>query len=192
MMGKGMDRKYDRQPDHGRRSLLRAAALLSAGGTLLVPHLAAARAAVPRQLAFRHLHTNEKISLTYYADGRYLSSELAKAARFLRDFRSGEVYPIDPALLDYLYAVQLAMGSRGVFEVISGYRSPATNRLLRRTSTGVARRSLHTRGKAIDVRLTGVDTAQLRDTALSLRRGGVGYYRKSDFVHLDTGRVRSW
>lgn len=191
-MGKRKDRHYAETPDQGRRSMLRVAALLTAGSGMFIPQLAAARSSAPRRLAFYHLHTDEKMSFTYYADGRYLSSELVQASRFLRDFRTGDVHPIDPALLDYLFATRLAMGGRGVFEVISGYRSPATNRLLRRASSGVAKRSMHTRGKAIDVRLTGIDTAKLRDAALSLKRGGVGYYRRSDFVHLDTGRVRSW
>jgi uncharacterized protein YcbK (DUF882 family) len=190
-----MARRYKNRIDQcnrDRRSLLRVAALLAAGASGLLPRMAVALSHAPRRLSFHHLHTNERISVVYYADGRYVSSELAKATRFLRDFRTGDVHAIDPDLFDYLYAAQRATGSRGVFEVISGFRSPATNRMLRRASTGVARRSLHTRGKAIDVRLTDIDTAKLRDAALALRRGGVGYYRKSDFVHLDTGRVRSW
>ena len=138
------------------------------------------------------MHTNEKVSIVYHADGRYLTAELERATRFLRDFRTGEAFPIDPSLFDFLYAARVAMASHGVFEVISGYRSPATNAMLRRAGNGVAKRSMHTMGKAIDVRLTDVDTSALRDAALQLRRGGVGYYRKSDFVHLDTGRVRNW
>jgi uncharacterized protein YcbK (DUF882 family) len=184
--------KHIDQGNLGRRALLRAAVLLAAGGPVLMPRLAAALSPGPRRLSFHHLHTNERISIVYYADGRYLSSELAKATQFLRDFRTGDVHPIDPNLFDYLYAAQRATASRGVFEIISGYRSAASNTMLRRTSTGVARQSLHTKGKAIDVRLSDVDTAKLRDAALALKRGGVGYYRKSNFVHLDTGRVRSW
>lgn len=185
-------RKHDNRPTRGPSSLSRRAVVLAAGGAMILPRLASALVPGPRRLSFHHTHTNEKLSIAYYADGRYLSSELAKATRFLRDFRTGDWYPIDPQLFDYLFAVQLATGSRGVFEVISGYRSAATNTMLRRMSTGVAKRSMHTRGKAIDVRLTDIDTVALRDAALALERGGVGYYRKSDFVHLDTGRVRSW
>lgn len=175
-----------------RRRLLAAGLALAAGGQVLLPRRALARSSAPRRLSFHHLHTNEKISVVYYADGRYLEAALVRVTRLLRDFRTGEVHPIDPRLYDFLHAARAAIGSRGVFEVISGYRSPATNEMLRRTSTGVARRSLHTKGMAIDVRLTDVDTRTLRDAAKILRRGGVGYYRKSDFVHLDTGRVRSW
>ncbi|MCZ7566575.1 MAG: DUF882 domain-containing protein [Burkholderiales bacterium] len=112
--------------------------------------------------------------------------------RLLRDFRTGEAHAIDVALLDTLHALCAACGGR-TFEIISGYRSPTTNAMLRRTSVGgVAKRSLHMDGRAIDVRLVGVDTARLRDAAKALGRGGVGYYRESDFVHLDTGRARSW
>ena len=175
-----------------RRSFLGAVALLAAGGSGMLPRSVAAAFYAPRRLSFHHMHTNEKLSVVYYADGRYLSSELAKAMQLLRDFRTGDIHPIDPKLFDYLYATQNATGSHGMFEIISGYRSPASNAMLRRTSSGVAKRSLHTQGRAIDVRLTDIDTVKLRDSALALKLGGIGYYRKSDFVHLDTGRVRSW
>ena len=178
--------------DGRRRALLATGLVLAAGSSLLVPRPAAAHAKPPRRLSFHHTHTNEQISVVYHADGRYLTAELEKATRFLRDFRTGDAHPIDPLLFDFLYAAKVATGSCGVFEVISGYRSPATNAMLRRAGNGVAKRSMHTRGKAIDVRLTDVDTRVLRDAALKLRHGGVGYYRRSDFVHLDTGRVRSW
>ena len=111
---------------------------------------------------------------------------------FLRDFRNGEVHPIDPQLLDQLHRVASATGSKTSYEVISGYRSPATNRALHERSSGVATRSLHLEGRAIDVRLPGVPLADLRDAALSLAAGGVGYYPGSRFVHLDTGRPRHW
>ncbi|HLE65999.1 MAG TPA: DUF882 domain-containing protein, partial [Burkholderiales bacterium] len=108
-----------------------------------------------------------------------------------RDFRTGETHPIDPRLLDTLN-VLCALCGGGVFEVISGYRSPKTNAMLRGAGGGVAEHSLHVEGRAIDLRLTGFRTARLRDAAIALGRGGVGYYPKSDFVHLDTGRVRNW
>lgn len=190
-MKHGYDDELDRF-DGRRRALLAAGLVLAAGGAALAPRAVAAHAKPPRRLSFQHMHTNEKISVVYHADGHYLTAELEKATRFLRDFRTGDAYPIDPSLFDFLHAAKIATGSRGVFEVISGYRSPATNAMLRRAGNGVAKRSMHTMGKAIDVRLSDVDTRALRDAALQLRRGGVGYYRKSDFVHLDTGRVRSW
>ena len=111
---------------------------------------------------------------------------------FLKDFRNGEKIAIDPALLEFLYDLQRTLGSTGTFEVISAYRSPQTNEMLRSRSNGVARRSQHLLGKAIDVRLDDVDLATLRDTAIAMKRGGVGYYPRSNFVHLDAGRVRRW
>jgi uncharacterized protein YcbK (DUF882 family) len=145
-----------------------------------------------RQLSFYHTHTSEKLSVTYFSDGQYVASSLAELNHFLRDFRTGDVTEMDPGVFDILFEIQQATGSTGTFEVISAYRSPATNEMLRSNSGGVAKNSQHLLGTAIDVRLTDLDTTELRDTALELQRGGVGYYSKSDFVHVDTGRVRQW
>lgn len=145
-----------------------------------------------RSLKFFNTHTGEQLATTYWADGQYLTGELTAIDRLLRDHRSGDVFTIDRRLFDILYALQQRAGARGTYEVISGYRSPATNNLLRRNSGGVARDSLHTHGQAIDIRLTGVALADLRRAALDLRAGGVGYYANSNFIHLDTGRVRTW
>ena len=144
-------------------------------------------------LSFYHTHTGEKLTIEYSCDG-CPPAVLKKLDHFLRDFRTGEVAPIDPALLDILYGIQLQTFNTGVIEIISGYRSPKTNTLLRSKSTnsGVAKKSLHMQGKALDIRLTHLKTRKLRDIAISLRQGGVGYYAKSDFVHIDTGRFRTW
>lgn len=146
----------------------------------------------PRTLAFSHLHTGERARVTYFESGRYLDDGLAELNQLLRDFRTGEVTAIDPALFDILHGVQRLAGSGGTYEIISGYRSPATNEALRKAGRGVVRKSQHTLGKAIDVRLSDLDTAKLRDAGISLGQGGVGYYASSNFVHLDTGRVRRW
>ena len=146
----------------------------------------------PHQLCFYHQHTREKLDIVYRDSGAYLPDALEQISYLLRDFRSGEIYPIDPSLLDYLHAVKARTGSQSEFEIISGFRSPATNAMLRNLTDGVAKRSLHMQGKAIDVRMNDVPTASLRKAALNLRRGGVGHYPQSDFVHLDTGRFRSW
>ena len=146
----------------------------------------------PRALSFAHLHTGERPSLEYYCDGRYQPDALAAVNHLMRDFRTGEVGTMDPALLDLLHRLSGLTGTRRPFEIISGYRSPATNEALRRRSGGVASHSLHMKGQAIDIRLADVPLAQLRDAALSMRGGGVGYYLQSDFVHVDTGRVRAW
>ncbi len=177
-----------------RRRLLRGIAAGLPGMLLLghVPREARARAAEVRGLSFYHTHTDERCSVVYYEDGDYLADGIAEANRLLRDFRTGEVHPIDTGLLDFLYAVQEKTNSRSRFHVISGYRSPKTNAMLRDKSKGVAKKSLHMQGRAIDIRLAGVDTSFVRKAALALQRGGVGFYKKSDFVHLDTGRVRFW
>jgi uncharacterized protein YcbK (DUF882 family) len=133
------------------------------------------------------------LRVTYVENGVPVPEALAEISRFLRDFRTGDVHPIDPDLLDALYALRTRAGDRGTYEIISAYRSPRTNEMLRNSGGGgVAKRSLHMEGKAIDVRLTGVRTSRLREEALALHVGGVGYYPDSDFVHVDTGRVRQW
>ncbi len=139
-----------------------------------------------------NLHTSEKLHLEFFRDETYVPASLAAIQVFLRDYRNGEQHVIDPKLMDYLYDVASALGVEPVFSVISGYRSPQTNEQLRERSDGVARHSLHLEGRAIDVRLAGVDSADLATHARALGRGGVGYYRKSDFVHLDTGAYRTW
>ena len=140
-------------------------------------------------LSFYHTHTRETLKLNLKEKS---SKMLRTVNRFLRDFRTGEVRSIDPQLLDILGRIQKLSGRSGTFEVISGYRSAATNQMLRKASNKVAKKSLHMAGQAIDVRLTGLRTRDLRDLACSLKKGGVGYYPDSNFVHIDTGRVRTW
>lgn len=172
-----------------RRLLLKGLGALSLG---LGYTTARANGMEACQLSFRHTHTDETLSVVYRRDGLYDPRALAQVNHLLRDFRSGDVAMIDPALLDILHALGTTCGSH-CFEIISGYRSPATNAMLRkRGGGGVARHSLHMEGRAIDVRVTGLDSARLRDAALDLGLGGVGYYPIEDFVHLDTGRVRAW
>jgi uncharacterized protein YcbK (DUF882 family) len=148
-----------------------------------------------RSLAFDHTHTRERINLVYAVDGDYVPDALTSLNRFLRDHYSGTVGRMDPQLFDLLHQVRLALGGKSLsaFEVISGYRCPETNDHLRNSrGGGVAKRSLHMEGKAIDVRIPGVPLAELRDAAMSLQAGGVGYYPREQFVHIDTGRVRNW
>ena len=159
---------------------------------LLLPWGTDAPASDGRSLSFLHTHTNQRLTVTYYRDGAYVPEALEELNRFLSDFRTGDVVEMDPALFDILHTLQKAAGSTGTFEVISAYRSPETNEMLRRRSSGVAKHSQHLLGKAIDVRLADVDTLTLRGLALSLQSGGVGYYPRSNFIHVDTGRVRRW
>lgn len=145
-----------------------------------------------RTLSFYHTHTNKTLDIIYARSGFYDQLALERVNFFLRDFRTEEVHPIDPGVLDVLWLIQQKMDCNGPYEVISGYRSPNTNKTLRGRSKGVAKRSLHMEGKAIDIRLTGANTYRVRDCAVALKSGGVGYYAKSNFVHIDTGRVRTW
>jgi uncharacterized protein YcbK (DUF882 family) len=159
------------------------------------PGVIASTATAPvrdRELSFYNTHTGEKLSATYWSDGSYLDDGLEQISWLLRDHRTGIASPIDPELLDLLHQLQAKIEHQGEFHVISGYRSPATNDMLSKRSSGVAKHSYHMLGKAIDVRLPDFDTLQLRKAAKSLKGGGVGYYASSDFVHLDVGRVRYW
>lgn len=181
------------QVDFFRRRLLHTAALIvPIVAVLPAEPVLAAIGKKQRTLSFYHTHTSEKLAVTYFENDLYIPSALEKINSFLRDFRSGEVHPIDTKLLDILYSLQCNTGSKGTFDVISGYRSQTTNTMLRGRSNGVAKRSLHTEGKAIDIRLLDVNCKTIRDSAKALKAGGVGYYGKSNFVHLDTGRVRAW
>ena len=145
-----------------------------------------------RKLSFYHTHTHETLEVTYAVGGEFVESALVEVNEFLADFRTGGATVMDPDLLEVIYDVRASLGSDATFEVISAYRSPETNEMLRGNSSGVAKNSQHLLGKAIDVRLRDVATSDLRDAAIKLQRGGVGYYEESDFVHMDTGRVRRW
>jgi uncharacterized protein YcbK (DUF882 family) len=180
----------DQLPNPERRRFL--AGLSSFSALVLAGSASAFADREERLLSFFHTHTSDRLTIPYFADGGYISESLERLGRFLRDHRTGEEHRIDPALFDVLHDLKRATGTRGPFHVISAYRSPKTNERLRAVGRGVARGSLHLQGKAIDVRLGDVSSAVLRDAARELSRGGVGYYRQSDFVHLDTGRVRSW
>ena len=173
-----------------RRGILKTV-LGTSFASLLLP-VARAVETGERRLSFSHTHTGEQLDVTYVRDGQHIDSALAEVNEFLADFRTGDVTTIDPDLLDFLYDIRVSLSSEGRYEVISAYRSPATNEMLRSQGNGVVRNSQHLLGTAIDVRLAGVELTRLRDTAIAMQRGGVGYYEASDFVHIDTGRVRRW
>jgi len=145
-----------------------------------------------RRLTLKNLHTPEVLEVVYRRGDQYVPEALVQVEVLLRDYRTGDRHPIDPQLLDILFEVAQSVGVDPEFSVISGYRSAQTNAMLHERSAGVASHSLHMDGRAIDVRLTQVNCADLADKALAMKRGGVGYYCQSDFVHLDTGRVRTW
>ncbi len=177
---------------HSLHRATQVGALAAAAGAMVATP-ARASVAGPRRLALVHTHTGERISLAYAVDEHYVPSALGALDHFLRDHYSGSVGRIDPQLFDLLHRVHAMLGANGPFEIISGYRDGATNAVLRETrGGGVARHSLHMEGRAVDVRLPGVALAELRDAARSLRAGGVGFYARERFVHLDTGRFRTW
>jgi uncharacterized protein YcbK (DUF882 family) len=174
-----------------RRRFISGTAVCGVSMALLGPTSILAETKRPHPLRLYHTHTGESLSIEFSPHSCEPGTHAA-INHFLRDFRTGEVHPIDTELLALLCAIQRSAGSTGTYEIISGYRSEKTNALLRKKSGGVARKSLHMRGLAVDVRLTDLHTTALRDLAWSQQGGGVGYYRKSNFVHLDTGRVRRW
>lgn len=179
-------------PDHSRRRFLHAGAA-SLVALALGPSAARGAALAPRRLRLRNAHTGERLDVTYF-DGGLLPGPMGELDRFLRDFRTGEQHPIDPGVLDVAWGLGQAAGrADGEMEIVSGYRSRRTNEMLRgRVDSGVASHSLHLVGRALDLRLPGVPTRHLRDLAVAMGRGGVGFYAASDFLHVDTGRPRRW
>ncbi|MDH3561545.1 MAG: DUF882 domain-containing protein [Gammaproteobacteria bacterium] len=174
-----------------RRDFLRLGAGV-AGALVLPPAFAKATAAVERRLSFTNTHTGESLKTTYWVEGEYLDGSLQEVNAILRDHRTDEVISIDKGLLDLLFVLQSQVDSKDVYHIISGYRSPATNAMLNGKSRGVAKRSYHMRGMAIDIRLQGCELKSLQRAALALQAGGVGYYPSSDFIHVDVGPVRNW
>jgi uncharacterized protein YcbK (DUF882 family) len=177
-----------------RREFLKLSAGALAAGMLPLPALAATLKSVDakRTLDLFNTHTRETLKVCYFDGSGYRPEALDRIDYILRDYRADEILPIDPLLLDQLFALKTRIQPRTPFHVISGYRTPATNAMLRRSTTGVARTSMHTKGRAIDIRLPGYSTRRLRKLSIALKAGGVGFYPKSDFVHLDTGKVRTW
>lgn len=177
---------------HGRRRFLSAAGLAGAGWLLGRPAFGDPAPQPPRSLSFLNTHTGEKVSAVYWADGSYRPEGLAAIDRVLRDHRTGNIHAIDRRLLDVLHALRQDVGTKAPFHVISSYRSPKTNALLRSNGRAVAEKSLHMEGRAADVRLPGVALDDLHRAAVARKAGGVGYYSGPAFVHVDVGRVRYW
>lgn len=191
-----------------RRRFLRLGGLSVLGGVLLCGHSAAvaavtgtdtgrvrvpsATASAQRYLGLHNIHTGENLSCVYWRQGDYDPTAITQVDRLLRDHRTGEIRSIDPALLDQLDAIAQRLQVAPEFHVISGFRSDRTNEALRSRSGNVARRSYHLLGQAVDIRMPNVPIGRLHQTALALRRGGVGLYRQRDFIHIDTGPVRTW
>ncbi|WLI89596.1 DUF882 domain-containing protein [Massilia sp. R2A-15] len=177
-----------------RRSFLKSSAMLASA--LTVPAIGrAADLAMPNERTLRmyNTHTGESLKSTFWAEGKFIPDAMADINKLLRDHRNNKIAEMDPKLLFLLDQVSRQVaGSHGVVHIISGYRSPESNQLLHETTNGVAKHSMHLDGKAIDVRMPGTDLAMLHKAALHAGGGGVGYYPDSQFVHMDTGRLRHW
>ncbi len=146
----------------------------------------------PRKIALHNLHTGESLQAIYWEEGRYVPDAIAAVNKVLSDFRTGDQHMMDPGLIDLLSTLNKKVDAKTPFQVISGYRSPKTNAMLHGHSDGVATKSLHMQGMAMDIRVEGVALKHLHNAALDMGRGGVGYYPSSNFVHVDVGRVRKW
>ncbi len=179
-----------------RRGFLKLGGMAIAALGFWTPALASAQnvsmAPKGRSITLIAAHTDEKFSGEYWYDGKYIPDAFSEIKTVMRDHRNNERFPIDPRLMDIMYVLENRVGSTKPVNIVSGYRSPQTNAMLRRTTEGVARNSLHMSGQAIDIRIPGVSLTSVRDTVTDLKSGGVGYYAKSNFVHVDTGRVRIW
>ena len=177
-----------------RRDLIKLG--LAAGAATSVPAIGRAAApvtATPKVLAVQNLHTGEKIEACFWENGKFVPDACAALNKVLRDHRTGDVHMMDPGLYEMLAAIAVKLEKRPTFQIISGYRSPKSNAMLQKKGGGgVATRSLHMDGKAMDVRLPGTPLKSVQTAALSLQKGGVGFYPVSNFVHVDTGRVRQW
>lgn len=145
-----------------------------------------------KSVSLYNVHTGESLRAVYWSEGKYHPEALDDINYILRDFRTGLVRDIHPELLDFLSSIRERLGTSRYFHIVSGYRSPATNELLRKHSKGVAKNSMHLYGKAVDFRVPARDLELVRRAAIGLQCGGVGYYPDSDFVHVDVGEVRSW
>ncbi len=177
---------------NSRRDFLKKSIILGAGLSVSPYELFAYRLPVDRTIKLYNAHTGEHLKATYWSKDHFVKDELKKINHHLRDHRTGEVENMDVELLDLLYSLQLIRDTNKPIKVLSGYRSPKTNKMLRKRSEGVAKNSFHLKAQAIDINLPGTELKNLKKLATFLRRGGVGYYPRSDFMHIDTGPIRYW
>lgn len=195
LIGKNNDAVQEYKAD--RRGFIKHGLAFSAALGFWMPAIAkaagtGASAMGGRAIKLTNIHTKETFRGEYWADGQYLPDAFGEIRSVMRDHRTNQTFPIDPRLMDVLFVLQNRLKNYGSFDVFSGYRSPATNAMLRETTNGVARGSLHMQGQAIDVNLPGTRLGTLEKSAINLKSGGVGFYPSSDFVHIDTGRTRNW
>ena len=165
-------------------------ALLASGALKVIP--ASARQTVGHEVSIKNAHTGERFQGVYRIGSYYVPGAFRKINRVMRDHRTGDIHPIDPKLIDTVSRIQRDCRCGQAVEILSGYRSPKTNNMLRSKSSAVAKNSFHMKGQAADIRVPGSSSSKVRNTARALRVGGVGYYPRSNFVHVDTGSVRTW
>lgn len=165
-------------------------ALVASGALNILP--ASARQTIGHEISIKNAHTGERFQGVYRIGSYYVPAAFRRINRVLRDHRTGDIHPIDPKLIDTLSRIQRDCRCSEAIDILSGYRSPKTNSMLRRVSSGVAQNSYHMKGQAADIRVPGSSTSKVRNTARALRLGGVGFYPRSNFVHVDTGDVRTW
>ena len=179
---------------HSRRLFLRQSVAAVSVGIFLpsMAHAATRLAEHEKKLSLNNLHTGERLQSVFWAEGNFIPESLREINYLLRDFRTDEMTEIDPELLMLVHRLHHTVDASRPAQIISGYRSPKTNAALRKNSSGVAKKSYHMKGMAIDLRIGGIDLKKLHKAAKSLKGGGVGYYPKSQFLHLDTGPVRYW
>jgi uncharacterized protein YcbK (DUF882 family) len=180
------------QPKHTRRHVVLSLASAAFAAATIPTALAARRPIGLRSVALKNLHTGEHLNTVYWAEGRYVPDAMRRINWLLRDHYTDEVRRIDPELLDLLTKLQAKLRTREPFQILSGYRSPATNAMLASMTDGVAQHSLHMQGMAVDIRVPDRSLVKVQHAALSLAAGGVGFYPRSDFVHVDVGRIRRW
>ena len=180
------------QPKHARRNVILGLAASAFAAAAIPPALAARRPIGLRSVALRNIHTGEHLNTVYWADGKYVPDAMRRINWVLRDHYTDEVRRISPDLLDLLTKLQAKLRTREPFQIISGYRSPATNAMLAAMTDGVAQHSLHMQGMAVDIRVPDRSLVKVQHAALNLAAGGVGFYPRSDFVHVDVGRIRRW
>ncbi|MCB1757492.1 MAG: DUF882 domain-containing protein [Gammaproteobacteria bacterium] len=178
--------------DVGRRRFLTAAMTVSGGLAMSTSPQLLAAPSKERRLFLKNMHTGESLDVMYWKNGIYIPESTEAISQILRDHRRNEQHDIDPSLLDLLHNLHAAVEAPFGIEIFSGYRSPETNQALRENNKGVAKKSLHMVGKAVDIRIPRIKLGNVRKAALALQSGGVGYYSKSGFIHVDTGPVRQW
>ncbi|MFO7716864.1 YcbK family protein [Desulfosarcina sp.] len=187
----GVDKRLASTAQIDRRTFLKMGASVILTTAFAHPALAAL-SPEHHVLSFYNVHTGETLKTCYRANGKLIHRAVIRINHIMRDFRTGEIKAIDPNLLDLLHHIVVGVKPVAPISIISGYRSPSTNAALRKVSGGVAKKSLHMEGRAVDIRIPGHQTPALRQVAIDLQSGGVGYYPKSNFVHLDTGPIKIW